>query len=98
MAFVFENITKFESELKKVGCTFPSGSFLKAVRKNVEDGAVSFDVGTEIEEGEDNYILRVFFSIEEPKEEVETPIAALPICSFDCLWLEKKEGVDLGEA
>lgn len=89
MAFVFENITKFENELKKVGCTFPSGSFLKAVRKNVESGTVSFDVGAEIEDGEDIYKLRVFFSIEEPKEEVETPIAALPICSFDCLWLEK---------
>lgn len=90
MAFVFENITKFENELKKVGCTFPSGSFLKAVRKNVEDGTVSFDVGAEIEDGEDIYKLRVFFSIEDPKEEVETPIAALPVCSFDCLWLEKK--------
>ncbi len=92
MAFVFENITKFENELEKIGCTFPSGSFLKAVRKNVEAGAVSFDVGAEIEDGEDIYKLRVFFSIEEPKEEVETPIAALPMCRFDCLWLEKKEG------
>ncbi|MGN2664631.1 hypothetical protein [Bacillus altitudinis] len=92
MAFVFENITKFENELEKIGCTFPSGSFLKAVRKNVEAGAVSFDVGAEIEDGEDIYKLRVFFSIEEPKEEVETPIAALPMCRFDCLWLEKLEG------
>ncbi|WOI41954.1 hypothetical protein [Bacillus altitudinis] len=93
MSFVFENISTFQKELQRVGSQSPSGSFLRALRENVASGAESFEVEGNLEEGEDSYILRVFFTIDDSNEnDAETPIAALPVCRFDCLWLEKIEG------
>lgn len=89
MSFVFENISTFQKELQRVGSQSPSGSFLRALRENVASGAESFEVEGNLEEGEDSYILRVFFTIDGPNEDGQTPIAALPVCRFDCLWLEK---------